>query len=423
MHIALYGGKATGTVRVITNYVGTTKVATVAEMPETPDTTTKYKIVSSKVHRNSGWIKGGFAMGGNATSIRVPASGSWSHFDTEPYSATIAAPNDGTGKVQTFGSVQEHGGIDCSIGQGRVRLGAEASGIDGAYTNRYIKFTSGNCTGRWTKIEDFVGPGVIAKMTRASPTADSVYLPQTFNQSDHYYNASQICVIGGTNAGECRTVSTFVTAGNYVANVTVVPAFSAPLDLTSVIKIIGESKCAVLKTPWSDGYGGSCTVLPLDNYKLTGSWQVVITEGTCKGQYKRLANYEPEPANDTHLRQYGYGGIITFESPWDTISRQNDFGPYGENPIDGETETISYNYLGCKAPDATSQYSLIPAQKAPGSIASVDNTFGVRWAGFVKPSSATEYTFLVQMPNAAAGQERVKLWLDNQLVIDQVIYV
>ena len=270
MHIALFGGKAADTVRVITSYVGATKVASVAEMPEAPDVTTKYKIVSSKVHRNSGWIKGGFAIGGNTTSIRVPASGSWSHFDTEPYSATIAAPNDGTGSVRAFVSVQEHGGISCSAGQGRVRLGAEASGLDTAYTNRYIKFTSGNCTGRWTMIEDFVGPGLIAKITSTSTNADAVYLPATFNQSDHYYNNSQICVIAGTSAGECRTVSTFVTASNFVANVTVVPAFSAALDLTSVIKIIGESKCAVLQSPWADGYGGTCTVLADDQYKLTG---------------------------------------------------------------------------------------------------------------------------------------------------------
>ena len=33
MHIALYGAKGAGTVRVITDYVGSTKVASVATMP------------------------------------------------------------------------------------------------------------------------------------------------------------------------------------------------------------------------------------------------------------------------------------------------------------------------------------------------------------------------------------------------------
>jgi len=414
MHIALYGDMG-DTVRVITNYVGSTKMATVANLPKNVTTTTQYTIVSSKVHRNSGWIKGGLAVGGNRTSIRLPASGAWSHFDTEPYSATVATPNDGKGQVRAFTSVATHGGVDCTIGQGRVRLDAEASGLDGAYTDRYIKFTSGNCTGRWTKIQDFVGPGNIAKIVNVSSTATIIILPPVFNHSDNYYKAAIVCVIGGTNIGECRTISS-----SSAGSVTVDIAFSANLDTTSVIKIMGESKCAVLTTPWSDSYGGTCTVLATDNYKLTGGWQVVITEGTCKGQYRRVANYEPEAALDTHTRRYGYGGVIRVDPPWDTASQANGNGPYGERPIDGETETISYNYQGCpNGPDATSQYSLIPAQKAPGSIASVDNTFAVRWAGFVKPTTATEYTFLVQMPNAAAGQERVKLWLDNKLVIDQ----
>jgi hypothetical protein len=199
---------------------------------------------------------------------------------------------------------------------------------------------------------------------------------------------------------------------------TVSPAFSTALDTSSYVKVIGDSKCADLQTPWSDG-GGTCTVAALDTYKLTGGWQVVITDGACKGQFKRVANYEPEPANDTHLHKYGYGGVINVDSAWDTQARTNGAGPYGERPIDGNTATISYNYMGCRQPDSTSQFVLIPAQKAPGSIASVDNTFGVRWAGFVRPSAATEYTFLVQMPNAAAGQERLRLWLDNKLVIDQ----
>ena len=170
-----------------------------------------------------------------------------------------------------FASMQEHGGISCSAVQGRVRLGTEASGLDATYTNFYIKFTSGNCTWRWTMIENFVGPGLIAKITSTSTNANAVYLLATFNQSDHSYNDWVICVIAGTSAGECRTVSAFVTTGNFVANITVVPALSAALDLTSVIKIIGESKCAVLQSPWVDGYGGTCTVLADDQYTLTGA--------------------------------------------------------------------------------------------------------------------------------------------------------
>ena len=64
MHIALIGGIGQGAVREITDYDGGTLIATVATLPEAPGATTHYKIVGSKPNRNSGWIKGGFATGG-----------------------------------------------------------------------------------------------------------------------------------------------------------------------------------------------------------------------------------------------------------------------------------------------------------------------------------------------------------------------
>ena len=52
-----------------------------------------------------------------------------------------------------------------------------------------------------------------------------------------------------------------------------------------------------------------------------------------------------------------------------------------------------------------------------------DNVFAARWSGLIRPSSAAEYTFhTVQQTGSAAGdsgEQRVKLWLDNVLVIDQ----
>ena len=53
-----------------------------------------------------------------------------------------------------------NGGISCTIAQDHIRLAEHASGFDNDYRDRYVKFTSGNCTGRWTKINNFVGPGV-----------------------------------------------------------------------------------------------------------------------------------------------------------------------------------------------------------------------------------------------------------------------
>ena len=53
----------------------------------------------------------------------------------------------------------------------------------------------------------------------------------------------------------------------------------------------------------------------------------------------------------------------------------------------------------------------------PNSI--VDGQFAVRWSGFVLPSRQDEYTFYVTLAGGAATSERVRLWVDDALLIDQ----
>ena len=49
-----------------------------------------------------------------------------------------------------------------------------------------------------------------------------------------------------------------------------------------------------------------------------------------------------------------------------------------------------------------------------------ENTFGVRYAGFISPPLAQRYTFTAKISDAATDKaERVRLWIDNVLVIDQ----
>merc|ERR1711998_452332 len=43
-------------------------------------------------------------------------------------------------------------------------------------------------------------------------------------------------------------------------------------------------------------------------------------------------------------------------------------------------------------------------------------TFGVRWVGFVRPSRASQYTFHADVKT---DQERVKLWVDNSIIVQQ----
>ena len=67
--------------------------------------------------------------------------------------------------------------------------------------------------------------------------------------------------------------------------------------------------------------------------------------------------------------------------------------------------------------DLTVDWSATTATTMPSSTLSQDGIFGVRWVGFVRPSKAQQYTF--HIPLAAANSERVKLWVDNSIIIQQ----
>ena len=54
--------------------------------------------------------------------------------------------------------------------------------------------------------------------------------------------------------------------------------------------------------------------------------------------------------------------------------------------------------------------------EAPSANVAVTDGFGMVWSGFVKPTSSEEYTFHATL---AEADERVKLWVDDQWIVDQ----
>ena len=58
-------------------------------------------------------------------------------------------------------------------------------------------------------------------------------------------------------------------------------------------------------------------------------------------------------------------------------------------------------------------------QHALQANASAPRGFSVRWEGMLRPSVAGVYTFTMGRGNYAYGGERVRLWLDNLLILDQ----
>lgn len=141
--------------------------------------------------------------------------------------------------------------------------------------------------------------------------------------------------------------------------------------------------------------------------KAYEGFNVKITGGACKGQVREITKY------------YGRQRLALVGLAWSTADGAMTQDAYGASSI----------YAGCASgPDATSTYMIYRDQFAPGSMDYSDARFGVRWAGFVRPSSTAEYTFqsLLAGQNWAtlgtSGEiklERIKLWVDNRIIIDQ----
>ena len=68
----------------------------------------------------------------------------------------------------------------------------------------------------------------------------------------------------------------------------------------------------------------------------------------------------------------------------------------------------------------TVDWSAASATSKPTALLN-NEEFAVRWVGFVRPSRAQQYTFHMHMNegNNTGHDERVKLWIDNSIIIQQ----
>jgi len=140
-------------------------------------------------------------------------------------------------------------------------------------------------------------------------------------------------------------------------------------------------------------------------------FDVKITAGACKGQIRRIISY------NGRTRVAAVGTSTGNSLAW-TVADGVYSGDVKITLYSGYTN----DYFGCPlGPDTTSRYILMKQALAPGSLTHSTHTFAVRWAGFVKPSATTEYTFqtLLSSTTGTPNEERVKLWVDNSLIIDQ----
>jgi len=87
--------------------------------------------------------------------------------------------------------------------------------------------------------------------------------------------------------------------------------------------------------------------------------------------------------------------------------------------------STSANDFGAGSPVSSSvnptvDWSAVTDSSMPSSSLT-NKEFAVRWVGFVRPSRAQQYTFHMHMAEAnnAGHNERVKLWVDNSVIIQQ----
>lgn len=78
-------------------------------------------------------------------------------------------------------------------------------------------------------------------------------------------------------------------------------------------------------------------------------------------------------------------------------------------------EDVTVDFSGTGDVSSTSQWPGASAQAVTGG------TFAVKWVGFVRPPHDYVYTFSmeVQDTTAAPSDDRVRVWVDNQLILDQ----
>ena len=155
--------------------------------------------------------------------------------------------------------------------------------------------------------------------------------------------------------------------------------------------------------------------------KNSTDWIVLVINGTCEGQWRNLSSTSPSSFTSDALPSIL---SLRVSLSWSEHGGESPTGIFGEALQHGTKRT----WHGCTAPDSTSYSTLIPRSAAPGSL-SAGGPFATRWKGFVRTNSASAngaaaaaeclYSFNIHLSASSANQERVKMWLDNRLLVDE----
>jgi hypothetical protein len=214
----------------------------------------------------------------------------WSSLATADLSATTSVPVandyyelDMHYKVSAWGGpftgiTQQSLATACPTSSTKFRLGAGNTDTAIVYTNMYVRFSTGVCAGKWSKISGYSGPLDDAAFTTTGATAISsteVTLAAGANAEDSYYVGATLiiaCAASGAGGTQSVTVTAYVGATKVATTTTIAASCTSALPVagTASYKVTNyQIKCATLPASWTDGVATSgCTTTTGDAYSL-----------------------------------------------------------------------------------------------------------------------------------------------------------
>lgn len=118
------------------------------------------------------------------------------------------------------------------------------------------------------------------------------------------------------------------------------------------------------------------------------------------------------------LSHYLYASWLSLGSVYATYYTSSDSGATFNAPLDTQAVVAGTAAVKSLAQIGTSAAITTTASTGPwGNNLVADTAFIIRWNGLYSPNSATQMYF--QWSGTSEVTDRVKLWVDNKLVIDQ----
>ena len=277
--VVITSGTAVEQERIIVDYNGTTKVATIAPpWVTTPDSTSAFDVLPGTVHAETGWatIKVGLAQAAAANTITL-ASGASAVDDY--YDGDIIK-------------------IDSGTGEGQVRVIRGYNGTTKVATIDPPWDTTPDTTSEYI-VED-AHPYLISLVSHGGTAqaggANTITLDANASATDQFYKHERIEIVGGTGDGQQAII---VNYNGTTKVATVAPAWETNPDATSRFQISpaichAETTFQTIKVGMAAA--GTSTTITLDSLaSATDDFYngeiIVIDKGTGAGQRRMISDY------------------------------------------------------------------------------------------------------------------------------------